>query len=425
MPFAMPRRRTGLTSLALASSVVLSLAAGAAKAAPDAKLLAAANAQQAAVIDTLKSLVTIETGSGDVEGLAKMAALLDDRLKALGFKTERRKATAGAGADIVIGTLKGTGKRNIMLQGHMDTVYERGILQSQPIKQDGNRLYGPGIADDKGGIAVILHSIKILNDALWKDYGTLTVLIDPDEEVGSIGSGETIATLAAQHDVVLSCEPTAAKDVAKTESLLLGAAATASVVMEVRGRASHAGAAPELGRNAIYEISHQMLQTRDLAKEVPGTIMNWTNVISNKATNQIPELAVARADVRMTRPGVEVQLNEALQAKIASSKLVPDTSTTAKLTVGRPAFIASPAGKALAERGQAIYKEIDRELTLVPMTGGATDAAFAGRSGKAAVVESFGLAGFGYHARDEYIEIDSIVPRLYLMTRMLTEIGKN
>jgi len=425
MPLNTPCRRAGSTSLALAASMALLFAAGAAAAAPDAKLLAAANAQQPAVIETLYSLVTIETGSGDVDGLARMATLLDDRLKALGFKTERRKTTAGAGADIVIGTLKGTGKRNIMLQAHMDTVYERGILQSQPIKQEGNRLYGPGIADDKGGIAVILHSMKILNDAGWKDYGTLTVLVDPDEEVGSIGSGETIAALAAQHDVVLSCEPTAAKDVAKTEALLLGAAGTASVVMEVKGRASHAGAAPELGRNAIYEIAHQMLQTRDLAKEVPGTIMNWTNVISNKATNQIPELAVARADVRMTRSGVEVQLNEALQAKIASSKLVPDTTTTAKLTVGRPAFIANASGKALAERGQAIYKEIDRELVLVPMTGGATDAAFAGRSGKAAVVESFGLAGFGYHARDEYIEIDSIVPRLYLMTRMLTEIGKN
>ena len=408
------------TALALAAALAL----GTAHAAPDTKLLDAAKAAQPAVVDTLKTLVMIETGSADVEGLAKIASVLDDRLKALGFKTERRKATAGAGADIVIGTMKGTGKRNVMLQAHMDTVYERGILQSQPIKQDGNRLYGPGIADDKGGIAVILHSIKILNDAGWRAYGTLTVLFDPDEEVGSTGSGETIATLASQHDVVLSCEPTAAKDVVKTEALLLGAAGTASVVMEVKGRASHAGAAPELGRNAIYEISHQMLQTRDLAKEVPGTIMNWTNVISNKATNQIPELAVARADVRMTQPGVEGKLNELLQAKIASSKLIPDTTTTATLTVGRPAFIANAAGKALAERGQAIYKEIDRELALVPMTGGATDAAFAGRSGKAAVVESFGLAGFGYHARDEYIELDSIVPRLYLMTRILTEIGK-
>jgi len=399
-------------------------ALGAAHAAPDAKLLDAAKAAQPAVVDTLKAMVAIESGSADLEGLGRMATLLDDRLKALGFKTERRKTTAGAGADIVIGTMKGTGKRNIMLQGHMDTVYERGILQSQPIKQEGNKLFGPGIADDKGGLAVILHAVKILNDAGWKDYGTLTVLVDPDEEVGSIGSGETIAALADQHDVVLSCEPTASRDVAKVESLLLGAAGTASVVMEVKGRAAHAGAAPELGRNAIYEISHQMLQTRDLAKDVPGTIMNWTNVVSNKATNQIPELAVARADVRLLKPGVETRLNELLQAKIASSKLIPDTTTTAKMTVGRPAFIANDAGKALAARGQAIYKEIDRELALVPMIGGATDAAFAGRSGKAAVVESFGLAGFGYHARDEYVDLESIVPRLYLMTRMLQEIGR-
>ena len=419
-------RRPASTPLALALTFASTLlTAASAVAAPDAQVFAAATAQQAAVVETLKSLVAIESGSTDVEGLAKLANLIDDRLKALGFKTERRKATAGAGADIVIGTLKGIGKRNIMLQGHMDTVYERGILQSQPIKQEGNRLYGPGIADDKGGIAVILHAIRMLNDAGWKNYNTLTVLVNPDEEVGSIGSGETIAVLADQHDVVLSCEPTAAKEVAKTEALLLGAAGTASVVLEVKGRASHAGAAPELGRNAIYEISHQMLQTRDLAKEVLGTIMNWTNVVSNKATNQIPELAVARADVRLLRPGVEVRLNELLQAKIASSKLIPDTTTTAKMTIGRPAFIANDAGKALAARAQAIYKEMDRELTLVPMVGGATDAAFAGRSGKAAVVESFGLAGAGYHARDEYIELDSIVPRLYLMTRLLTEIGNN
>ena len=74
--------------------------------------------------------------------------------------------------------------------------------------------------------------------------------------------------------------------------------------------------------------------------------------------------------------------------------------------------------------GQAIYAEIGRTLDIVDMTGGATDAGFANRSGKAVVVESFGLAGFGYHARDEYIDTGSIVPRLYLMTRMLMELGK-
>jgi len=416
----LPRRFAAPAFLLLA----LGITASAVQAAPDAKLLDAAKAAQPAVVDTLKSLVTIESGSADVEGLAKIATLLDDRLKALGFKTERRKSPVDAGADIVIGTMTGTGTKKLMLQGHMDTVYERGILQTQPYRLDGNKLYGPGIADDKGGLAVILHSLKILGDAGWKDFATLTVVFNPDEEIGSRGSGEMIATLGAQQDYVFSYEPTAAKAVVKTEGLLLGAAGTSSVTMTVKGRASHAGAAPELGRNAIIELAHQMLQTKDLAKDIPGVSLNWTNVISNKATNQIPELAVATGDVRMTMPGSEEKLNAALQAKVASSHLVPDTQTIVKLVVGRPAFLAGPRGRALGERAQAVYQEIDRELALAPMTGGATDAGYAARSGKPVVLESFGLAGFGFHARDEYIELDSIVPRLYLTTRLLTEVTK-
>ena len=416
--------RASSSFLASAVATAAALTVCAAHAAPDAKLLDAATVAQPVVVETLKSMVLIESGSGDAAGLAKMAALIDDRLKALGFKTERRKASAGIGADIVVGTLKGSGKRNIMLQGHMDTVYQTGVLQTQPYKLDGNKLYGPGIADDKGGLAVILHALKILNDAGWKDYATLTVLVNPDEEVGSGGSGDFISATADQHDTVLSFEPTAAKAVAKTEGLLLGAAGIASVTLQVKGRAAHAGAAPELGRNAILEISHQMLQTKDIAQGIPGVTLNWTNVISNKATNQIPELATATADVRITVPGAEAKLNEALQAKLASSKLIPDTVTTATMQVGRPSFVAGAPGLALGQKAQGIYREIDRELGLTPMTGGGTDAAFARRSGKATVVESFGLAGFGYHARDEYIELDSIVPRLYLVTRLLTEIGK-
>ena len=212
----------------LALAIVLSGACGQTAAAPDAKLLDAATKAQPAVIESLKDMVAIETGSADLDGLAKMATWLDQRLTAMGFKTERRKASAGPGADIVIGTMAGTGKKKVMLQGHMDTVYERGILQTQAYRLDGNRLYGPGIADDKGGLAVILHALKILADAGWKDYATLTVLVNPDEEIGSIGSGEVISALADQHDTVLSFEPTAAKAVVKGEALLLGAAGTAA-----------------------------------------------------------------------------------------------------------------------------------------------------------------------------------------------------
>jgi len=402
----------------------LALTATTTQAAVDAQLLAAATATQPALIATLEQLVSIESGSGQLDGLARMASVLEGRLQALGMTTRRHKTTAGAGADVVIGSMTGTGRRRVLMMGHMDTVYQAGILNTQPFKREGNKLYGPGIADDKGGIAVILHALKILGDAGWKDFDQITVLFNPDEEVGSVGSGELIAEMSNQHEIVLSFEPTSTREHNQSESLLLGAAGTAAATLTVKGRASHAGVSPELGRNAIIEISHQMIQTKDVAASIPGTQMNWTNVISNKATNQIPELATARADVRLTIPGAEKPLLTALQAKVAGTRLVPDTESNIQLVIGRPAFRAGAAGKALAEKAQQIYREIDRSLVLVPMIGGATDAAFAGRSGKATVVESFGLAGFGYHARDEYIDIESIVPRLYLTTRLLVDLGK-
>jgi glutamate carboxypeptidase len=404
---------------------LLGLAAGStiALAAADEKLKAAAEQEKAPLIETLHDMVMIESGSSDAEGLKKMAEFTEARLKALGATIERRKTTAGTGADMVIATFQGTGSRKLMLIAHMDTVYQRGILASEPYRIDGNRIYGPGIADDKGGIAVVLHALKILKDAGWQDYARLTVSFNPDEEVGSIGSGEIIAELADQHDVVLSCEPTVAAPVAKNDGLLLGASGTATAKMEVKGRASHAGAAPDLGRNALIELGHQLVQTRDVAKSIPGTQLNWTTAQAGTVRNQIPEKAEAGGDVRLTISDGIAKLQAALDAKL-KEKLVPDTETTVTITPGRPPFVASDRGRALAEMGQAIYAEIDRKLDIAEMTGGATDAGYANRSGKAVVVESFGLAGFGYHARDEFIDTNSIVPRLYLMSRMLIEQGK-
>ncbi|MED5619800.1 glutamate carboxypeptidase [Ideonella sp. BN130291] len=411
--------RTASFAAALCTALPL-----AAFAAPDARLLQQAQQAQPAVVSTLKELVLIESGSANVAGLQKMADYTERRLKALGARTERLAVSRGPGGVMVKGSFSGTGQARVLLIAHMDTVYPENTLATQPLREDGNKLYGPGIADDKGGIAVILHALQLLMDAGWRNYAQLTVLFNPDEEIGSIGSGEAIAALAEQHDVVLSCEPTAAKAVAQQEALLLGAAGTATATLEVKGRASHAGAAPELGRNALVELSYQLLQTRDIAKAVPGAQLNWTTAKAGEVRNQIPEQAVAGGDVRTTQPDAAARLQAALQEKVNSSHLVPDTQAKVTMEVGRPPFVATDRGRALAQHAQSIYAELDgRPLALVPSTGGATDAGFAGRSGKAVVVESFGLAGFGYHARDEYIELDSIVPRLYLMTRLLQDIG--
>lgn len=406
-------------------TAALVVMAGAAQAQQrDDAVFKAAEAAQPAVIETLQKLVLIESGSANLPGLVKVADYAQARLNALGAKTERIK-TSDSDRVMVKGVFTGKGRLKAMLIAHMDTVYPDGILASQPYKLDGNRLYGPGIADDKGGIAVILHALGMLKSLGWNDYATVTVLFNPDEEIGSGGSGALIQALAAEHDVVLSYEPTAAKSMAKVEGVLLAAAGTATAKMEVKGRASHAGAAPDEGRNALIELSHQMLATQDIAKNIPGAQLNWTYAQGGSVRNQIPAQAMATADVRLLKPDAAEKLQAALVAKTQESHRVPDTHVHVSLDVGRPPYVAGERGMALAQKARAIYAELDgRQLFFHPVTGGGTDAGFASGSGKAAVLESLGLAGWGFHAKDEYIEIDSIVPRLYLTGRLLQELAK-
>ncbi|MEL1265758.1 glutamate carboxypeptidase [Pseudoxanthomonas putridarboris] len=390
----------------------------------DQRLLEAARAEQPAVVATLGELVTIESGSADREGLGKLATYLEGRLKNLDAEVDRVASLTG-GPDIVRGVLEGRGALRIMLIAHTDTVYDKGILETEPYRQEGNLLYGPGIADDKGGVAVILHALALLKERGWNDYARITVLFNPDEEIGSPGSGETIAALGEQHDVVLSFEPSPAKAVIKDEGVLLSAAGTSEVRMKVQGRSAHAGAAPEQGRNALVELAHQILQTRDVATGVEGAQLNWTTASAGTVRNQIPESAEAGGDVRVSEADANDRLLAALQAKVRESSVVPDTTTTVTLDPKRPIYVAGDKGRALADLAKSIYAELDgRNLLMHPTTNGGTDAGFAGRSGHPAVLEGLGLAGWGYHAKDEYIEIDSIPPRLYLASRMLIELGK-
>jgi glutamate carboxypeptidase len=326
---------------------------------------------------------------------------------------------------MVKGSFTGSGTKKLMLIAHMDTVYPAGTLANEPYRQDGNKLYGPGIADDKGGIAVVLHSLAILKDAGWRDYAQLTVLFNHDEEIGSGTSGETIAQLADQHDYVFSCEPTAAKAIARNEGLLLGAAGAARATMEVKGRSAHAGVAPDAGPQRADRARVPAAADARHRQGHPGSAAQLDDGQGRRRQQPDSGPGERRADVRITAPGAAERLRAALQEKVKAGRLVPDTETTVTVDVGHSPYIANDRARALARQAQSIYAELDgRELMLHPMTGGVTDAGFAGRSGKAVVLESFGLAGWGYHAREEYIEIDSIVPRLYLMTRLLQTVAR-
>jgi glutamate carboxypeptidase len=386
--------------------------------------------ERPAVIDTLRQVVDIESGSRDKEGLDKLADVLRDRFAALGARVQMVEPggdrvslhdTPPALGKIVVARFEGTGTRKILLLAHMDTVYPRGTLAKRPFRVDGSRAYGPGIADDKGGIALILHALAILKGLDFREYQTLTVAINGDEEISSPGSRNLITRLGAEHDVVFSCEPTSTS----RDAVLLATSGIAAATLTIRGRAAHAGVNPEAGRNALIELSHQLLQTGDLNDPSRGIKFNWTMANAGTTRNVIPAQATATADVRVQRVADYDAVEQAFRER-AKKKLIEDTQVEADFERRRPPLEVTPASRAIAQKAHAIYAELGKPLTIVESgPGGGTDAAFAALSGSAAVVESFGLAGFGYHSpEEEYVDLDSIEPRLYLLVRLIMDVAR-
>ncbi|MCT9812196.1 M20/M25/M40 family metallo-hydrolase [Acidovorax sp. Be4] len=386
-----------------------------------------AQKEQQPLLNTLRDLVHIESGSKDLEGLAKIAALIASQLQQRGGTVEilqpsdiyRLDDTPEKVGPVVHAKFQGKGTKKIMFIAHMDTVYLKGMLKDQPFRIDGDKAYGLGIGDDKQGVAAIIHTVDILQKLGFKDYGTLTVLINGDEEISSPGARNTITRMAADQDAVFSFEGGGA-----TGALRLATSGIGAAYLTVDGKASHAGAAPEKGVNALYELSHQLLQMKELSKPEQGLKLNWTVASAGTNRNVIPAQAKAQADARALKVSDFDGLEKSLQAKV-QNKLLPESKVQVKFEVRRPPLEATEASRRVAEHGKVIYQEIGLPLTVVEQaTGGGTDAAFAGLKTKGAVVEGMGLSGFGAHSNDaEYVLISTIVPRLYLATRMVMDLS--
>jgi glutamate carboxypeptidase len=405
--------------------IVLAISAGGQAADP---LLARVKQERTAYLKTLQELVSIESGSRDTDGLNRVSELIAGRLRALGGDVQfvpaatggiRFEDTPAQIGRIVLARFKGTGTRNVLLLAHMDTVYQRGAGAKQPFRIDGDRAYGLGIEDDKQGVAQILHTVAMLQAMKFQQYGTLTVVINADEEIGAPGSRALITRLGREHDVVLSCE---SGGTGNEDRVQLATSGNGAVLLRVTGRASHAGEAPDQGRNALYELAHQIMQMRDLSDPRAGIKMNWTLASAGTVRNQIPAAAQATADVRVQRVASWDEIERRVRERVKKT-LIPDTKVEVVVERRRPPLEATEASRQLAARAQKIYAEVGRKLRIsTEGSGGATDAAIAALETKAPVIEGLGMLGDGAHSNDgEYILLSSIEPRLYLLSRLIME----
>jgi glutamate carboxypeptidase len=403
-----------LKTLALLLALPLSSTAVAAEGGKNVQLYERAGAVKPQFISLLQKLVSVDSGTGSEKGLDQVGAMVAEEMKKRGMQVELVSSAPAAGHNLV-GTLKGKGKAKILLLAHMDTVFADGSAAARPFRIEGDRAYGPGVMDDKGGIVMALEAISLLQGMQFDDFAQLTLMINTNEETFSKGSFPLIEKLAKAHDVTLSMEPGRAAD-----GLVIWRKGSGDLRIDVKGKSSHAGVAPEAGRNAAMEAAHQMLQMANLGDASKGTTVNFTVFQSGDRSNVIPDTAVVKGDMRV-RDAAEFTRVEQAMAQLSRKQLIAGTQVTTSVTRGMAPMSDNPATQALAARAQAIYGELGMKLTMEG-SGGAGDANYT--SGVAApTLDGFGIVGGNIHTENEYAELNSIVPRLYLLTRMIVDVS--
>ncbi|MBY8928190.1 M20/M25/M40 family metallo-hydrolase [Pseudomonas sp. Wu6] len=408
MPFTLPRTL-------LAATLALSFALPAYSAEPHKQIQADAVQYKADALKLLERLVNIDSGSGYEPGLAQVRDIAVDELKQLGFSIQLVPDKA-ANSSHVVATLKGTGKAKILLMAHMDTVFKEGSAAERPFHIKDGRAYGPGVMDDKGGIVAGIYALKVLKNQGFNDYAQITFLLDASEETGSDAASELIRTTAKGHDVTLNLEPGRPAD-----GLVVWRKGSATAVVEVKGKAAHAGVAPELGRNAAMEVAHQILQLGKLGDEEKKTTINFTVLKAGDRTNVIPDQATAKADVRAALPEEFDRIEKDL-ARVSADKLIPETEVKTTLQRGLPPMPQTAESDKLVAIAQGIYGELGKTLT-IEGSGGAADASLSAGVGTP-TLDGFGIVGGNIHTPEEYAEVESVVPRVYLLSRMIMELAK-
>jgi len=398
--------------------VLLGAPAWAAPKAPakDPQVWSAAQADKAEELRLLEQVVNVDSGTGDVAGGRKVAAILGARLKAMGYSLETVKAEADGLAENTVATLSGAGKGRILLIGHIDTVFPAGTVAQRPFHMDAEKAYGPGVSDEKGGVVEGIYALQILHDLGFKDFKQIVFLIETSEERGSPGSRKLIDRLLHDADVELNLEPGDTPD-----ALTVWRKGGETFHIDVQGRAAHAGIAPQEGRNAALELIHQIQADDVFPKSGDGLTANLTVMEAGTRGNIIPDHASAQINVRVRDKADYGRVQAALE-KNALTTLIPDTKVTVTGEPSYPPLAVNPATEALASQAQNIYAGLG--LTIARSgNGGSSESALAYEAGIAAL-DGLGPAAGGFHAPSEYLLLGTVTPRLYLLTKLIEELGR-
>ena len=389
------------------------------------------DSQEDNMLEMLERITNINSGSLNKAGINELASIFSDELKQLGFtlsslagETIEMPSCPGSDynidvADHVLASKNGSGPKLLMM-GHLDTVFPPNS-PFQKFSRKGDSMYGPGVSDMKGGLVVMLYALKALTEHGPLPTKAITVLLNSDEEIGSLSSRKYLEEQAVLHDWGLVYEASG------NDRLIRERKGLGQARFVVHGRASHAGGAHQQGRSAIKELAYKIVQIEDMTDYEAGVTVNVGVVSGGEARNTIAPCAEALVDLRYldTQQGIDalVQFDEIFNKATSYPKDSSGITTESWANLHRPAKIATPESDYLLNKTLAIGRLLGQELG-VGDSGGGTDGSLTQAVGLP-TPDSLGSAGSGAPSNREQGRVSSLVERAklsaVLIRRLTTE----
>lgn len=366
--------------------------------------------RRAAIASDVAGLARLETPTGDASALAQLADVLASSWERLGAGVTRHRVD-GVGTHLEIRWQGGApaNRAPALLVGHMDTVHATGTLATNPVRVEGDRLYGPGTHDMKAGLVLARHAAEALAERGMAPARPVVLLATADEEVGSPTSRDLVEALAREAAHAFVLEPAGNKGEVKTARK-----GVALYELEVGGRAAHAGMHFTDGVNAAVALARLVVQAAGLTDLVAGTTVNVGTLTAGSRVNVVPDRAVAGIEARFETQAEADRVDAAMRA------LRPDTPATLELRggVNRAALERDAAVVDLFQRAREVAGALGLGTLEEMAVGGASDGNFTAGVGTA-TLDGLGAVGAGLHTNDEWVSVSALPDRAALLAGLL------
>ncbi len=356
----------------------------------------------------IERVVEMESPSDDKASIDRLVEFLARQFSSLGVRS-RIHRVRNFGNHLQLEA--GSGRNQVFVLGHTDTVWPMGTLKNFPFRVDGRTARGPGIFDMKASLVAFYFALKAIRDLKFKTPRRIVALFDSDEEVGSHSSIDLILKEARRSDHVFVVEPSISPHGGlKTQRKGVGV-----FHLKVHGVAAHAGVAHEAGVNAVEELARQVIKLQTMTNIKKGTTVNVGLISGGTRSNVVPALAEAEIDVRIQTQSEGRRLEKAIRGLKPFNR---KTRLEISGGINRPPLERTAQIAALFRRAQKIGGELGIDLQ-EGSTGGGSDGNFTAALG-IPTLDGLGMIGDNAHAVNEFIRVDKLSERFALLTRLLT-----